>query len=374
MRFLSLVLKNLTRRPIRTALTMLAFSTAIAAVVALLGIAKGFTQSFADVYESHAVDVVVSRQGSADRLSSSVDEAFEGSIAKIAGVSETAGVLLETMSLEDQEIYGVVSMGIASDSWLLDDYQMQSQVADGEFSGQKVMLGVNLAGRVGVTAGDQVAIFEEPYLVAGVFASQSTWENGSMIFPLQELQRLTDRDGQVTYINVVLEKQLANDEASKALSAIQQLDSKLHALTTDEFVETDTRMQIASAMAWMTSMIALVIGAIGTLNTMMTSVLERTREIGILRAMGWPRRRVVSMICLESVVIAVVAFFVGSLLAVGLTAVLSQSDAAKGILSPRIDVGVLIQGAVLAIAIGVIGALLPAWRASRMLPTEAFRD
>jgi putative ABC transport system permease protein len=376
MRFTALIVKNLTRRPFRTALTLLAFATAIAAVVALLGIAQGFTKSFADVYQSHAVDIVVSRQGTADRLSSSVDQSFADKIASIPGVARTAGVLLETLSLEDQQVYGVPTMGIRDGSWLMADYRIQS-AAGGAVSAEterRMMLGVHLAERVGVAAGDTVMMFEEPYLVAGIFQSRSTWENGSIILPLDLLQRITDRLGQVTYINVVLDKPVDATRAASIIASIQQLDPKLHALTTDEFVETDTRMQLATAMAWMTSVVALVIGAIGTLNTMMTSVLERTQEIGILRAIGWPRRRVVSMILLESSALALVACVAGCLLAALLTWALSQASAARGILSPAIDGHVILQGFLLALGIGVLGAMIPAWRAARMLPTEAFRN
>ena len=96
MSFLGLIWKNLMRRKFRSTLTLLALATAIAAVVSLLGIAQGFTKSFADVYAAHAVDIVVSRQGSADRLSSSVDVEFVDKIAALPDVDRAAGVLLET--------------------------------------------------------------------------------------------------------------------------------------------------------------------------------------------------------------------------------------------------------------------------------------
>ncbi|TWT93742.1 Macrolide export ATP-binding/permease protein MacB [Stieleria varia] len=383
MRFSSLVLKNLTRRPLRTSLTLLAFSAAIAAVVALIGIARGFTKSFSGVYESHSVDIVVSRQGSADRLSSSVDEAFEEKIRAIPGVDNAAGVLLETLSFEEQGVYGIPTMGIRTDSWLRDDYRWRERAENAESENPEsassvadqaqVSLGVNLADRLGVGIGGSVSLFEEPYLVAGIFESSSAWENGSMIMPLEQLQLLTDRNGQVTYINVVLRSDATVESAKQISEEIQQLDRRLLALTTDEFVQTDTRMQIAGAMAWMTSMIAVVIGAIGTLNTMMTSVMERTREIGILRAVGWPSRRVTWMILLESLVLAIVSVVLGSLLAILLTWILSLSPSVRGILTPVIDLPVLLQGAVLGLTIGLLGAILPARRASRMMPTEAFR-
>ena len=373
MRFVSLIFKNLTRRPFRTTLTLLAFATAIAAVVSLLGVAHGFTESFADIYESHSVDMVVSRQGSADRLSSAVNQSYVAQIAELPGVARTSGVLLETLSLEEQDVYGIPAMGIAASSWLLDDYQFRDETDDRD-APRSIMLGLHLAERVGAQSGDHVSLFEEPYLVTGVFKSQSAWENGSMIVPLDQLQALTDRSGQVTYINVVLDPSVDRAGAAKLIDTIHQLDPKLSALTTGDFVSTDTRMRIARAMAWMTSMIALVIGAIGTLNTMMTSVIERTEEIGILRAIGWPRRRVVAMILMESAVMAILASVLGCALAVLLTWSLGQADAARGILTPAINPLVMGQGFALAMAIGLLGALIPAWRAARLQPIEAFAN
>lgn len=374
MRFSSLILRNLTRRRLRSLLTLTALATAIAAVVALLGITQGFTKSFSDVYAAHGIDVVVSRQGSADRLSSSVDQGFVAHIEQLAGVQRAAGVLLETLSFEEQAVFGVPSMGIEPSSWLLDEYRLRAGGKLPADAPKSLLLGVHLAERLNVTVGQQLNLFEEAYQVVGIFESRSTWENGSMILPLEQLQTLTDRKSQVTYINVVLNRSQSDRTPAQTLAAIESLDPKLLALATDEFVKTDTRMQLAGAMAWMTSAIAMLIGAIGTLNTMMTSVLERTREIGILRAIGWPKRRIVSMILAESCVMAAVASVIGCGLAVLLTWLLSQAPAAKGILSPSIDGRVLLQGILLALAIGVLGALLPALRASRLQPTEAFRD
>ncbi|MCD0459359.1 ABC transporter permease [Roseiconus lacunae] len=371
MRFHTLVLRNLSRRLSRTALTLIALSVAVASVVALRGIAKGFTHSFADIYRSHAVDVVVSRQGTADRLSSSVGEESVQAIASVGGVSRTAGVLLETMSLEERQVFGIPTMGIARESWLRDDYQWIETVEEVPANAKQLSLGSNLAQRVGLRAGDETLIFEEPFVVAGVFESRSVWENGSMIMPLDQLQLLTDRAGQVTYINVVLEASLDSDQADEIVASIESIDGRLHALPTEEFVGSDTRMKLASAMAWMTSVIALVIGAIGTLNTMMTSVLERTREIGVLRAVGWPKRRVVRMILAESLCLSLLATVIGSLLAYLTCVGLSRHPAASGVLVPSIDTLTVIEGALLAILIGLAGAIFPALRAASVPPTRA---
>ena len=372
MHFSSFILKNLLRRPLRTGLTLLALTTAVASVVALRGIARGFTASFVGVYESHSVDIVVSRQGTADRLSSSVGEEFVERLGAMDEIAKVDGVLLETMSLEDQQIFGVPTMGIRQKSWLREDYRWRGKSKTA--STKQVSLGIHLADRAGVDVGDELMFFEEPYTVAGIFESGSAWENGSMIMPLQQLQELVDRSQQVTYINVVLDSNVDAAGASRVIESIESLDGRLHALATDDFVRTDTRMQIASAMAWMTSMIALVIGAIGTLNTMMTSVLERTREIGILRAIGWPRLRVFKMVIGEALLLSISASVLGCLLAIAATEAMSQHPAVRGVLSPEIGIFTVAEGTALAVLIGLIGAILPASRASRVSPTQAIRS
>ena len=352
---------------------MLAFSSAIASVIALLSVAEGFTRAFSDVYRSHSVDIVVSRQGSADRLSSSVDQAFVAKIEAVDAVDRAGGVLLETMSLEEQEIYGIPTMGIRKGSWLRDDYQWEKGSESIITSDRRLSLGIHLARRLDRSVGDTVSLFEEDYVIDGVFQSPSAWENGSMIMPLSQLQALTDRSGQVTYINVILKPGTSADSAGSVLDEIHELDKRLLAMTTSDFVETDTRMQIAGAMAWMTSVIALVIGAIGTLNTMMTNVVERTHEIGILRAIGWRRGRVTRMIVGECLLMALISILVGSVMAVVLTNLLARVPSVAGFLTPEINVGVFAKGAVLGLAVGLLGAIMPAVRASRMVPVEALR-
>lgn len=385
MRFGALIFKNLARRPMRSALTLVALTTAIASVVSLIGISNGFTKSFGDIYSAHSIDIVVSRQGSADRLSSSIDQSFAGKIEELPQIRHAGAVLLETMSLEEEEVYGLPAMGIAADSWILEDYEFIDQIditsvkTEPNEGSEKspahiVWLGIHLAERLNTETGKDLNLFGDAYQIAGIFKSPATWENGAMIFPIETLQELTDRKGQATYINCVLTSGVSGEEVEKTIESIEALDDRLLPLATGEFVETDTRMQLAGAMAWMTSAIAVVIGAIGTLNTMLTSVMERTKEIGILRAIGWPKSRIVRMILLESCGLTVLASIIGTVLAVVLTQALSQAPVVKGILIPSINFTVVLQGFGLAVGIGLLGAILPAWRASRMLPTEAFRE
>ncbi|HEY1598241.1 MAG TPA: ABC transporter permease, partial [Pirellulales bacterium] len=97
MRLITLVYRNITRRRIRSALTVSGMAVAVAAVVALVGIADGFQRSMLDMYQSHGVDIVVVRARVADRMTSELDQSIGGKIAAIPPVSTVEPVLLDVV-------------------------------------------------------------------------------------------------------------------------------------------------------------------------------------------------------------------------------------------------------------------------------------
>ncbi len=374
MGFVTLAYKNVVRRRFRTLLTVGGLSAAVASVVALVGIANGFARSFNDVYASHGVDIVVSRKGAADRLSSAMQESFVEKFRRIEGVERASGFLAETMSLEEIGAYGVPTIGIRFDSPLLLDYEISAGRGLQRGDRKVVLLGSQLAPRLEQRVGEKVVFFEdEEFEVVGIFESHSAWENGSMIVPLEELQRLSDRSGQITFANIVVAGRPAERDVKKVVGLIEAIDDRLAAMPTRDFVESDTRIRIASSMAWMTSSIALVIGAIGMLNTMMMSIFERTQEIGILKAVGWSRKRIVAMVLLEASLLSVAASMLGIAGGVFGTWCLSRLPYVAGIISASIDGTVVVQGLAIAIGVGLLGAAYPAYRAARLMPTESLR-
>ena len=132
-------------------------------------------------------------------------------------------------------------------------------------------------------------------------------------------------------------------------------------------------VDLAHSVAWGTSAIALLIGILGIANTMAMSVFERTREIGILRALGWKGRHVILLILTEATALG----FAGGLLGIGMgwgaLRLLSTLPQTASIVSASVSPLHLFESLIIAIASGLLAGAYPAWRGARLSPVEALR-
>jgi putative ABC transport system permease protein len=371
--FSTIVVKNSIRRPLRSALTIIAIATAIGAVVALVGIASGFERTFLDLYKGAGIDLVVVRAGARQRLSSTLDQAMGDKIRQIPSVKDVIPGLGDFISFEDVGLYGVLVQGWVPESKMFEHIKVLSGRSLRRDDARAVMLGSILAKNLGKDVGDELKLYEEPFRVVGIYKSTTVFEEGACTISLSELQQLMDRPNQVTGFNVILQHPVAPEQLERVRKEIEGLGSGVTALTTDEHVKSVSEIQVAKAMAWLTSAVALFIGAFGVMNTMIMSVHERTREIGVLRAIGWRKRQVVRLILLESVLLSLIGALLGSLGAMIVVRLLTRLPIVSGLIDGRIEPRFVGYGLAIAVLVGLLGGSLPAYRASRMLPSSALR-
>ncbi len=375
MRFYSFVLKNVVRRRVRSTLTVIGMAVAVGAVVALIGVSNGTERSFKEIYKRQNIAIIVDQHGAKQRLTSVLDEKLGEQIAKIPGVQQVNGGLVDYTSLEDLGADAVIVNGWQADAPLMKKLDV---VPGGRLlkadDTHCVMFGEELAVALEKHVGDKIPLFESGnYTIVGIFRSPISYENRSMVLLLPELQRLMDRQGMVTGFAVMIDHPEDEAEVQRICDAIKALGPRIQARSAAETVSTTTEIRFIRATSWITSAIAIVIGAVGMLNTMIMSVSERTREIGILRAIGWRRLRIVRMILVESVLLSLSGGVVGTILAVVLTRLLGKHPAVAGLIDTHITPGVLVFGIFSALLVGLLGAAYPAFRGAQLLPTEALR-
>ncbi len=244
-----------------------------------------------------------------------------------------------------------------------------------------VLLGDQLAKNLGKRVGDTVRIELRPFRVVGIYTSSNVYESGAASVLLADLQQLMDRTGQVSEFLLVLSPGLSDraaeiDQLRRKIDAMRDEQGRplgLVALATEQYVSRNMELHLARDMAWAISSIALLIGSVSVLNTMLMSVMERTQEIGVLRALGWPKRRIIAMIVFESCVLSLAGAVLGTAAGVLLTAALSRFPAARGLVRADTSLDVVAAGLIVAVAVGLFGAVYPAFRGARMQPTEALR-
>jgi putative ABC transport system permease protein len=373
MTFLRIIGKNLSRRPARTTMTIAGVGIAIAAVVALVGVARGIEQSFFDLYNQRGADLVVQRAGGTLQLSSGIDERLGEGMRKLPGVKQVIGGLMDLIAFEQYDLFAVIANGWDADCPVLDRVKIiqgrKLQAGDR----REVMLGKVLAANLGKSVNDTIEVYAQKFKVVGIFESFSVYENGAVFLPLSEMQRLIDRPHRVTGY-VVLATAAGDAAAIDDLKhRIEALDPNVQATPTAEFVANISQIRVTRAGAWITSLIALFMGAIGILNTMVTSVAERAKEIGLLRALGWRRVRVVRMVICEASALSLGGAAVGALFGAGLLQLLRWLPQTAGIVDGGLPAIVLIQAMALAIAVGLVGAAYPALWASNLRPVDALR-
>ncbi len=372
MRFVTLIAKNVLNRPVRTALTAIGLSVAIAAVVVLVGISVNFERSFLAIYRSKGIDMVVVHAGSSNQLSSSLDVRLADRLRQIDGVADVAPTLVDTVAFEDRNLASVLVNGWEPDSLLFKGIRILSGRPLRRGDDHAVLLGRVLAMNLDRKAGDTIEIAGESFEAVGIFESDSLFENGALIVPISTLQKMMGREGQATGLVVSAR---ASDRAS--LDALRRrIESEVPGVAATparDYVVADTQLRLAKAMSWMTAAVAMILGAVGMLNTMLMSIFERTREIGLLRAIGWRRRRVLALILGEAMVIAMVGSVIGGVLAaVGLRA-LMLFPTARGFIEPNIPPEVLVVALIMGLGLSLLGGLYPAARAAALDPTEALR-
>jgi putative ABC transport system permease protein len=370
MTFLTVVVRGLTRRPVRTTLTLVGISVGIAAVVALVGIARGFEKSWEIGLRARGTDIVVSNMQTA-LTPKPFNVSVRDRIAGLPRVFATCALFVELMSIEESEMMILSAREWGGFAW--SNLKVVSGGLPLDPSEPSVVLGQTAAEVLKKKVGDTIQIEATELSVVGIVSGGALVEDGSVIMSLSLFQEITGNQGKINVIDVRVDPSSTEKDVQQVCEQINGLFPEVRAVAVSEHLSSSQGYRMVRAMSWGTSLLAVLVGVLGVMNTMLMTVFERTQEFCILLALGWKRSRIVRMVLWESVLLGFLGGVVGVVIGIAGVKMLQNTPAIRGLLEPDLSIGLLILSVAMAILVGVVSGLYPAWRSSRLAPGRALQ-
>ena len=368
---LVIAMRNLRRRPLRTAFTAAGVSIGIGAIICIGGMSSGIETTWARGFKARGTDVVVNGRGGGMEPPM-FDASWKNEVAGLDGVEDVVGVLWQLLSIEDASMVVVSGREWGGSGWANLKIVHGRMPADGEE--KAVVLGSTVADVLKKKVGDMLQIELEEFLVTGITEGGSVSENGSVALSLPLLQRVTGNPGKINFLNVRLKQPVLDEAAREVCKEIERKFLTLKASPASETLNSNRGYRMIKAGSWSTSVLAMLVGVFGVMNTMLMSVFERTHEIGLLSAMGWKRRRIMWIIVLESIALSLVGYVTGVVVGLLVLAGMARMPMLKGLVEPDVGTGLLVVALVSAVLVGVASSIYPAWRGALMCPAAALRS
>jgi len=392
MKIITVAFKNLQRKKIRTLLTVCGVGMAVAVLVSLIGFDAGYQKSLTNDIDKMGYQVLVTAKGCPYEAATLMLKGGGGlrymeqdvleRITKDLRIDKISPQLAATQfDKERQDGQGGIVLYMGVDDVYLELKPWSKFKSGGWFSGDnadEVVIGYEAAELEQRLPGDEILVpnLNKVLKVVGIFERTGTQDDGIMFIPLKTAQRIFDLPGKLTGIGIKLkqigdlsdfEESLYNEPGIQVISMAQVKGTIFNLVSSSK------------AMTNSVAIIAILIAVIGVVNTILMSVFERTKEIGVMKAIGGSRLDIFRIIWLETTLICVLGGILGDSIAILGTnivehiirQILPYAPAGKlVIITPALLLGSFFG----AVIMGLVAGIYPAYRASSMRPVEAIRS
>lgn len=367
MSFLKFILKNPFRRKNSAILAIVGIAIGIVVIVSLGGITDGLVNTFEDTIHAGGADFSISGKETGDSAygTNTIDAGWTQKISNVSGVDEAYPIYVVLTSVGDD--YMNTLIGIDPEGSKLADISMKEGRIF-EDNSSEVILGEIYADDNNYSVGDSIKINGEDFEIVGIYETRDQSMAGGVFTSISKVGELMDDKDSISNIYVKVEKGQDPQTVADRIDA-EYGDNITTVTSVMEMTQMADMLNMLQASTWAISLLAIVVGGLGIINTMLMSVFERTREIGVLKAVGWSNRKILTMIVGESLVITIVSAIIGSLIGFMACTLLGPQMGINPLFTPKI----FIQAFAIAIIVGIIGGLYPAIKAVKLPPTEALR-
>ncbi len=383
MRLEHIVFHNLRRRKGRAIFLVTGLLIGVATVVSLLSLTDALGQRAQHELENFGANIIITPRSdhmalsyggiqldSVNLVSREIDQTSLVNIDDIPNRRNVATIGPKVLGAVEVNGQRVMMMGVdpTAEFKLKRWWSIAGRPVE---QGAELLVGDAIVKRFSLKMGDTLQVNGQDFTVVGLLARTGSQDDQLLITPLPVAQAALGKQGQISMVEIAalchdcpvddMVNQLQQVLPGTDVQAVQQVvKTRMHAL--DQF-----RM-----FAWGVAVTVVIIGALLVFVTMMGAISERTREIGIFRAIGYRRRHILHLVLMEAAIVSALAGVLGYLVGVGATLAalpLLEGGKASWHWNPTLAIAAILA----AVIVGLLASLQPALRASRLEPSEALR-
>src|SRR3989344_2460448 len=396
--YILLALKNLKHRGLRSWLTMLGIFIGIAAVVSLISLGNALDMAITGQFGTLSSGILTIQNtgtGFGPPGSTAIKKLTEHDLKIIESTQGAKSVISRIIRIVEVEYNKISkfryigSMPLNQDEIKLINEELNVKPESGRLlttaDRGKVVLGndfLDNSFEKKIRVGGNIKIQGENFEVIGILKKASTFTiNSVILMPEDDLKRLLKIGDEIDLIVVKVDNKDNIDQIAKDIERKLRKDRDEKLGEEDFSVQTpiqalqavSTVLNIINLIITGIAAISLLVGGIGIANTMYTSVLERTKEIGIMKSIGARNRDILLIFLIESALLGLVGSIIGALIGLALAFVAATgASSALGIdFKVTLSLPLLLSAISFSLLIGVLSGILPAFQASKLNPVEA---
>jgi len=395
MRLYQLVIKDILRRRRRTLYTALGVAIGVAAVVAVLTVTRAGEERIYSELDKYGPNLMVTpavndldlKLGDLRLGSLAVGDNYVGQ-GKISEVRDIAdGMIREALGIEDTgniatiapKLY--VNAIVRETSITVVGFDLEEErvikswweVSSGRYPGQpnETIIGARASSILGIQPGERVLVNGEELQVVGVLGETASADDYQMFVPLETVQRVFDKPGVISSMDV---RALCSSCPVESIAdSINKNVAGVRAVAVKQIAETEMNV-VGKVNRFMLLLagVTLVVGCFGVVNTMMSSVHERMKDIGIMKSVGASRNQIMVMFAYEALVVGLLGGLMGYLVGTLMAYVIGPIvfDGLNVSYAPQF----LLPALGIAVFVAVVASVYPALRASRIRVAESLRS
>ncbi len=360
-------------------MSLVGIAIGVAAIIVLVSLVDGFTEDFNDLVSGFKA-ISVFEKDVPDNIFSKIDASFVQKMESISGVKYAVaevvfipekidGVALlaapgsvSAFGIDARKYYSTPQRGFIGDT-------EKGLNLDGSDLGY-VVIGSQLAEDYGKFVGSTIKINDTKFRVKGILEEGSDLLGSLIVMNIEDAREVSEfPSDKIQSMSVFLSDPTQDKKIAKLIELKYADDLQVYTQQ-DISEEIGGVMDSLRLMAVVVALVSSLVAGIGIANTILMSVLERFKEIGALKAVGWTNSNVMKMILYEAFFLGVIGGVLGIILGFIVDELLSSLVGIKYLISPSL----LVTSFLFAVALGLVSGLYPAYQASKLDPIEALRS